>query len=139
MVELIFQTNGSLMHLSVLTLSSLYTHFNTLKKSAIGKKLRKKVKLLKMSNFTFIHNVFYAICISKSFNSKISVVICSFFEFETVSKWYIREWGNTSAGHSRLVLCNKEQLLSRRYCVYSLPLVIALVSFFLRKFQKALP
>ena len=33
------------------------------------------MKLLKMSNFTFFHNVFYAICILKSFNSPISVVV----------------------------------------------------------------
>ena len=48
-----------------------------------------------MSNFTFFHNVFYAICILKSLNSHISVVICSFFEFRTVSKWCIREWYKT--------------------------------------------
>ena len=41
------------------TLSSKHTHFNTLKKKAIGKTLWKKVKLLKMSNFTYYHNVFY--------------------------------------------------------------------------------
>ena len=54
------------------------------------------MKLLKMSNFTFFHNVFYAICILKSFNrsSYISVVVCSFFEFGTVLKWCIREWVN---------------------------------------------
>ena len=41
------------------------------------------MKLLKMSNFTLFHKVFYAICILKSLNSYISVVICSFFEFGT--------------------------------------------------------
>ena len=40
--------------------------------------------LLKMSNFIFFHNVFYAICILKSFNIHISGVVCSFFEFETM-------------------------------------------------------
>ena len=30
------------------------------------------MKLLKMSNFTFFYNVFYAICILKSLNSHIS-------------------------------------------------------------------
>ena len=75
-----------------LTLSSIYTHFNTLKKKDFRKTLWKKVKLLKMSNFTFFHNVFYAICILNSFNNHISVVVCSFFEFRTVSKWFIREW-----------------------------------------------
>ena len=48
-----------------------------------------------MSNFTFFHNFFYAICILKSSNSHIShisVVVCSFFEFWTVLKWCIREW-----------------------------------------------
>ena len=43
-----------------------------------------------MSNFTFIHNVFYAICI---FKSNISVVVRSFFEFGTVSRWCIMELG----------------------------------------------
>ena len=38
--------------------SALYTHLNTLKKKALGKHCGKKVKLLKMSNFTFFHNVF---------------------------------------------------------------------------------
>ena len=47
-----------------------------------------------MSNFTFFQNVFYANCILKSFNSHISVVACSFFEFGTVSKWSITEWVN---------------------------------------------
>ena len=49
-----------------------------------------------MSNFTFFHNVFYSICILKSFNSHISVVVCRFFEFGTVSKCCIREWVKTS-------------------------------------------
>ena len=55
------------------------------------KTLWKKVKLLKMSNFTFFHNVFYAVCILRSLNSHISVVVCSFFEFGTVLKWCIRQ------------------------------------------------
>ena len=38
------------------------------------------------------NNVFYAICILNSFYSHISVVVCSFFEFGTVSKWCINEW-----------------------------------------------
>ena len=45
-----------------------------------------------MCNFTFFHNVFYAIWILKSFNSHVSVVFCSFFEFRMVSKWCIGEW-----------------------------------------------
>ena len=45
-----------------------------------------------MSNFTYSHNVCYAIFILESFNSHISVVICSFFEFGTVWKWCVREW-----------------------------------------------
>ena len=53
--------------------------------------MSKKVKLLKMSNFNFFNNVFYAICIFKSFNSHISVVVCSFFDFGTVLEWCIRE------------------------------------------------
>ena len=78
----------------VLTLSSIYTHLNKLKEKSYRKTLWKKVKLLKMSNFTFFYNVFYAICILKSFNSHISDVVCSFFEFGTASKWCIMEWVN---------------------------------------------
>ena len=76
----------------LLTLSSIYTHFNTLKKKSLRKHCGKKVTLVKMSNFVFSHNVCYAICILKSLNSHISVVVCSFLEFWTVSKWCIREW-----------------------------------------------
>ena len=36
--------------------------------------------------------VFYATCILKSFNSHISVFVCSIFEFGMVSKSCIREW-----------------------------------------------
>ena len=39
-----------------------------------------------MSNFTFFHNVFYTIYILKSFQSHISVVVCSFFELGAVFK-----------------------------------------------------
>ena len=45
-----------------------------------------------MSNFTFFHNVSYAICILKFFNGHISVVFCSLFQLWTVSKWCFREW-----------------------------------------------
>ena len=36
------------------------------------------MKLLKMSNFIFFHDVFYANCILKSFNSHVLIVVCSF-------------------------------------------------------------
>ena len=48
-----------------------------------------------MGNSTFFHNVFYAICIIKSFDSHISVVIWSFFEFGMASKLSIKEWVKT--------------------------------------------
>ena len=70
---------------------------------SLGKHCGKEVKLLKMSNFTFFHNVFYAICIIKSFNRLISVVVCSFFEFGKVSKWCIREWGKVWISMCRLL------------------------------------
>ena len=88
----LFQPNVSFARVSTLPFSSLYTHFNTLKKKKPRKTLWKNVKLLKMSNFTFFHHVFYATGILKTFNSHISVTVCSFFEFQTVSKWGIREW-----------------------------------------------
>ena len=75
----------------------------------------KKMKLVKMSNFTFSHNVFYATCILKSFNGHISVVICSFFEFGTVSKWCIREWVNMlSISHKFLERSILKTLLEKK-------------------------
>ena len=72
--------------------SSIYTHFNTSKNNAFWKTFLKKVKLRILSNFPCLHNVFYAVCILKSFNSNILGVVCSFFEFGRVSKWCIMEW-----------------------------------------------
>ena len=71
---------------------------------SIRKTLWKKVKLLKMSNFTFCHNVFYAISILKSFNSHISVVVCSFFEFGMVSKCCIGERARLRYDHTVFVI-----------------------------------
>ena len=64
--------------------------FEHMEEKSFRKTLWKKMKLLKMSNFILFQNVFYAICFLKSFNSHISFVVCSFFEFGTVSKWCIR-------------------------------------------------
>ena len=65
------------------TIPSVYTHFNTLKKKSLRKTLCKKVKLLKMSNFTFLHNVFYTIFI---LDPLIATFQLSFLEFGTASK-----------------------------------------------------
>ena len=69
--------------------------------NSFTKTLLIKVKLLKMSNFTFFHKVFYAICILKSFNSHISDVVCCFFEFGTVSKWCIRVRVKSAMGDNK--------------------------------------
>ena len=53
------------------------------------------------------HNVCYAICIFKFFNRHISVVVCSFFEFGTVSEWCITEWVNWDK--SKIQECCKER------------------------------
>ena len=81
-----------------------------------------------MSNFTFFHNVFYAICILKSFKSHISVVVCSFFEFGTVSKWCFRErvksLGNAlisdsySGIYSCISCCNDSQVFIKMKANY---------------------
>ena len=52
----------------------------------------KKAKLLKMSNFTYFHYVFNAICILKSLNSHILIVVSSFFGFGKISELCIGEW-----------------------------------------------
>ena len=53
-----------------------------------------KGEIAHLSNFTFFHDV---CCTLKSFDSHISVVVCSFFEFGTSSKWCIREWVKLSS------------------------------------------
>ena len=76
-----------------MTLSSIYTHSNTLKTKKKKKKNVEKGKIVESEQFhLFVHNFFYAICILKCINSHISVVACNFFEFGMVSKWCIREW-----------------------------------------------
>ena len=76
-----------------LILSSVYTHFNKLKKKDLRKHCEKGA-IAQNEQFHLFQDVFYAICILKSFNSHISVVVCSFFELEMVSKWCIRECVN---------------------------------------------
>ena len=49
----------------LLTLSSIYTHFNTLKKKAF-ENIVEKGEIAQMSNFTFFQNVLYAVFILKS-------------------------------------------------------------------------
>ena len=56
------------------------------------KTLWEKVKLLKMIIWLFSTLFFCAICILKSSNSHISIVVCRLFKFGIVSKWCIREW-----------------------------------------------
>ena len=80
--------NGFVLYDVVYLLLRIYSF---IKEKSFKKTLRKKVKLLKISNFTYFHNVFYVICILKSFDNNISVVVCSFFQFGAVSEWCIRE------------------------------------------------
>ena len=74
-----------------LTLSSIYTRFNALKKTASGKRCG---KWKNCSNEQFHLFPLFFLCklnILKSLNSHISVVLCSLFEFGSVSKWCITE------------------------------------------------
>ena len=73
-----------------LTLSSIYTHFNTLKKKPL-ENIVDKGEIALNEQFPlfpqcFLCNLYLEIL------SHISVVICSCFEFETVSKRCIRKW-----------------------------------------------
>ena len=79
-----------------------------MEEKSFSKTLWKRGKLLKLSNLTFFQKVFNANCILKPFNSYISVVICSFFEFVMVSKWCIREW-------IKVILCCE---LLLQFCCY---------------------
>ena len=58
----------------------------------LSKNIVEKGEIAQNERFHLFPQCFlYAICILESFNSHISVVICSFFEFEAVSKWCIME------------------------------------------------
>ena len=104
---------GSRSHIIGLTLPFIKTHFNPLKKKNFRKTLWKKVKLLKMSNFTLFHNVFCEICMLKSFNGHISVVVCYFFEFWTVSKWCAREWVKCTKFMHKTLFGNEPESVDR--------------------------
>ena len=71
-----------------LTLSSIYTHFNTLKKKALGKHCGKRLST-NTFNLEQSKNLLFG---KELVNLRLQIVICSFFEFCTVSKWCIREW-----------------------------------------------
>ena len=58
----------SFITVELLTLSSIYTHFNTLKKKKILENIAEKGEIAQNEQFHFFHNVFHAICILKSFN-----------------------------------------------------------------------
>ena len=72
----------------------LHTHFNTLKKNCCKKTLWKKGEIAQNERFHLFPQWFLCSLILKSFNSNNSVVICSVFEFWTVSKRCIGEWFN---------------------------------------------
>ena len=65
-----------------------------MEEKSFRKTLPKKVKLIKMSNFTFFHNVFYAILSFKSFNSHILVVIFSLFNLGRSQNGVLGNWLN---------------------------------------------
>ena len=83
----------------------------------------KKGEIAQMSNLTFSFNVFYGICILKSFDSHIPVVVCSSFEFGTVSKCCIREWINriilSTQINTHVYVC-----IRSNYVVGSLPITV---------------
>ena len=51
-----------------------------------------KGKIAQKEQFHLFPQCFLGNVYLKSFNRHISIVLCSFFEFGTVSKWCIREW-----------------------------------------------
>ena len=63
-----------------------------MKKKALGKHCGKKVKLLILSNFTFIHNVSYAICTLNPVIDTFHLSSAASLNLGQVSKWCIREW-----------------------------------------------
>ena len=77
-----------------LILSPHIDSFYHIEEKSFGKTQWLKVKLLILSNFTFFRNVFYAICILKSCNNHVTIVVCSFLEFGVVSKCCICECVN---------------------------------------------
>ena len=109
--------------LCILTCYHTVPHFNALKISSCGKHCEKRRNVLEQAIsplltvfLSYMVLIFHFKCFLKcllqfvsiwtclkfllssnglkSFNSYISVIICSFFEFGTVSKWCIGEWVN---------------------------------------------
>ena len=61
--NLLLQTPNAVLLLLYLTLSSIYTCFNTLKEKMLQENFAEKGEIALMSNFTFFRNVFYVPCI----------------------------------------------------------------------------
>ena len=91
-----------------------------MRKRALGKHCGKEVKLLKMSNFTLFHNVFYAICILKSITATFQLLPsaplnlgrCQNSVLDWVSPFPNKPWFLCVCSTSLLkTLWEKEQLL----------------------------
>ena len=110
--------------LTVFSKDLYWRHLKT--RACLGKGLKRKTQ---NEQFHLFHDVFYAICILKSFNSHILVVIFSFFEF---GKSQNGAWGNVLSPFLPEHVCStsllktlqkKEKLLvmsnlSFSYCVF---------------------
>ena len=105
----------------VWTFSSIYTHFNTRKKIAVGKRVQKG-EIAQNEQFhlfpqCFLCNLYLKILYEPHISCQFHIFsfISSFFEFGTVAKWCIREWLNLSAVQ---VFWKEEIVLSYRCCPY---------------------
>ena len=78
-----------------LTLFSIYTHFNTIEKKALGKHCGERWKCSN-EQFQLFPQRFLCNLYLKIRKKPHSAIICHFFEFRMVSKWCIREWVESS-------------------------------------------
>ena len=79
-----------------LTLSSVYTHFNLSekKKKKTLRNIVEKSEIAQNEQFHLFPQCLLCNLYVKSFNMQIFIVVCSFFEFGTISKCCIRDWVN---------------------------------------------
>ena len=71
--------------------------------------MAEKGEIAQSEKFHIFPQSFCAVCILKPFNSHISVVVCSFFDFGTVSKWCIRN-GLRSSTCSQMLALSRDAL-----------------------------
>ena len=97
--------------------------FNTLKKNAL-ENIVEKGEIAQNEQFYPFPECFLCSLYLKSINSHISLVVCSIYEFRTVSKWCIKEW--VKAVFNVISVSSQRPVYFHAFRGFFLPLLLSL-------------